>query len=477
MKHQNTDVAIIGAGPAGLATALTLAEGNYNGSIQVIDAGRHYTKRFCPVDRQGNCNGCGGTCNVIAGFGGCIYYGDGVKLSAFPSGRRLIELLGQERAHDSMQKAIRLFMGKNDVVFHVPNPAEIPLPVKSYPVLPLNSQDVRSKIERLYRLVDQNKQITLSLNTQAISIEPNTSVIDVLCSTGHNDEQITFHAKKVVVAVGRKGFLWWRKELRKLGLIHAAPTFSIGLRFECPREYLVEAGRLHPDYKTSIYENGMKFKTFCFCAGDGGGRLKFANYGSFTLLDGHIIPEENEGTQAANFALLLSLRDEDGNPRSFEWIEKQVLIPYRSLNVNRPGKPVIQWYPDFKNRTMSCTDMNSFIRTAGFTPSVSDIAFANLASILPNSVHAGFCGAFERLFSTFCELSGKASDKRHIAPFTSHVGVVGLELEGLWDKVQVTPLMQSSIQNLYVVGDCAGVAQGILQAMTSGVVAASGIMM
>ncbi len=275
MKHQQNDVLIIGAGPAGLATALTLADGNYNGSIQVIDAGRHYTKRFCPVDRQGSCNGCSGICNVIAGFGGCIHYGDGVKLSAFPSGRRLVELLGQERADDSMKKAVRLFMGKDGGAFHVPNPDEIPIPVKSYPILPLTGQGVRLKIERLHRLVDQNKQIALSVNTQAISIKPDTTGIDVLCSTGHNDEQIAFHAKKVVVAVGRKGFLWWRKELRRIGLIHTAPTFSIGLRFECPREYLVEAGRLHPDFKTSIYENGMKFKTFCFCAGNGGGRLKY----------------------------------------------------------------------------------------------------------------------------------------------------------------------------------------------------------
>ena len=88
-------VLIIGAGPAGIAAALTLIDEGYTGEIRLVELGRDLPSRLCPVDRGHACAGCGGTCNVLSGLGGCIHYGDAVKLSLLPAGKRLRDTLGR----------------------------------------------------------------------------------------------------------------------------------------------------------------------------------------------------------------------------------------------------------------------------------------------------------------------------------------------------------------------------------------------
>src|ERR1051326_4015499 len=89
----DVDVLVIGAGPGGIAAADLLS--GSGARVLLVDAGRPYQRRACPVDMGRSCHGCRNVCNVISGFGGSIHFGDGVKLSRFPSGRRLAELLGE----------------------------------------------------------------------------------------------------------------------------------------------------------------------------------------------------------------------------------------------------------------------------------------------------------------------------------------------------------------------------------------------
>jgi uncharacterized protein len=77
-------------------------------------------------------------------------------------------------------------------------------------------------------------------------------------------------------------------------------------------------------------------------------------------------------------------------------------------------------------------------------------------------------GVFERLIASFSP-SGVLGENTH------RVGVIGLELESLWDELVLTPAMRTSVPGLYACGDCAGVAQGILQAAVSGLAVARDI--
>lgn len=465
MSRQTTaDVLVIGAGPAGMMAADRLAQAGAR--VLLVDAGRSHVRRICPVDRLKSCNGCRGICNVISGFGGSIHYGDGVKLSRFPSGRRLAELLGSARAETFSDQALERMCGSDLPLFRGALTSITPLPVKDYPVASLSAQQVRTLIGRLHHRLSTNSRVGLRLGTQVTAIEPDDRHgFGVELQTSGVTDTVT--ASRVIAAVGRRGQRWWAGQVRSLGLSYSAPTPSVGLRFETPVGMLRRGALTHDDFKTTLVREGVKVKTFCFCAGPGGGRIKFTDYGDHTLLDGHVIPEA-DASPTGNFALLAQLCDEAGRPRNSAWIEQNLLAPYRALRTDRPGKPVLQWFPDWRDKTLNCTSLADFAQRAGHAPSLTDYQIADLASILPPPVHAAMRTVFEELMPS---LSGRPLNDHDAA----RIAVIGLELESLWDVLDLTPDMETSLPGLYAAGDCSGLAQGILQAAVAGLAAADHI--
>ncbi|UUT27328.1 lycopene cyclase family protein [Bacillus velezensis] len=67
MCNEHFDVAIIGAGPAGLFLAKEILE-NSNQKVVLIDSGPSIKKRHCPLIQKGNCTKCP-TCHVVEGVG------------------------------------------------------------------------------------------------------------------------------------------------------------------------------------------------------------------------------------------------------------------------------------------------------------------------------------------------------------------------------------------------------------------------
>ena len=77
------DVAIIGAGPAGLFTAYELITKNKNLKIVILDKGSKVKNRVCQMNKLGipcqNCN----PCAILSGYGGAGTFSDG-KLNFIP---------------------------------------------------------------------------------------------------------------------------------------------------------------------------------------------------------------------------------------------------------------------------------------------------------------------------------------------------------------------------------------------------------
>ncbi|WP_331765114.1 FAD-dependent monooxygenase [Nocardia sp. NBC_01388] len=461
------DVLVIGCGPAGMVASDRLAAGGAR--VLVADAGRPHTVRVCPVDLMRSCHGCKGICNVISGFGGCIHYGDGVKLSRFPSGRRLAERLGPARAARLELEALRALCDSPLPRFRGVQSGRSPFPVKNYPVASLTSADVAAILDRMHSRLTAWPEVELRMGTEVLSLVRESSGVWAARLRDRRRGEVTVRAATVVAAVGRRGRSWWHRQIRSLGLEFTRPAPSVGVRFEAPAHLLSGGSAVHDDFKTTLVKGGVKIKTFCFCAGAGGGRIKFTDYGpdGYTLLDGHVIAEPAADGATANFALLAQLRDRDGRPWSSERIDAELIGPYRRLRTDRPGKPVLQWLPDFRAKRLDCASVGEFITRSGVTPSVRDYQAANLAAILPPDVHAGLLAAFDELIGFF------AGHREGIDP---QVAVIGLELENTWDELIVSPSLETSAAGLYAVGDCGGLAQGIVQASVGGLAAAEAIL-
>ena len=69
------DVIIVGAGPAGIFSALELTE-KTNLNVLILDRGPDIDKRKCPSSRGFECVHCE-PCSVLSGWGGAGAYSDG----------------------------------------------------------------------------------------------------------------------------------------------------------------------------------------------------------------------------------------------------------------------------------------------------------------------------------------------------------------------------------------------------------------
>lgn len=92
----NTDIVIIGAGPAGIFTAMELLRRGSKEKILLLEKGRSIETRKCPKAQTGRCMNCKPYCHITTGFSGAGAFSDG-KLSLSPEvGGDLPQLIGED---------------------------------------------------------------------------------------------------------------------------------------------------------------------------------------------------------------------------------------------------------------------------------------------------------------------------------------------------------------------------------------------
>ena len=74
------DVVIVGAGPAGIFTAIEMARNGSANKILIIEKGASVEKRSCPKAKTKHCMNCKPYCHITTGFSGAGAFSDG-KLS------------------------------------------------------------------------------------------------------------------------------------------------------------------------------------------------------------------------------------------------------------------------------------------------------------------------------------------------------------------------------------------------------------
>ena len=81
-----TDILIVGAGPAGIFTAIELLKRGDKRKITVVEKGEAIENRICPKNKTGLCAG-SQNCSITKGFSGAGAFSDGnLPLSADEGG-------------------------------------------------------------------------------------------------------------------------------------------------------------------------------------------------------------------------------------------------------------------------------------------------------------------------------------------------------------------------------------------------------
>ena len=75
-----TDILIVGAGPAGIFTALELIKKGSRKKITIVEKGKPIEKRHCPKSETKKCINCRPYCHITHGFSGAGAFSDGKPL-------------------------------------------------------------------------------------------------------------------------------------------------------------------------------------------------------------------------------------------------------------------------------------------------------------------------------------------------------------------------------------------------------------
>ena len=92
------DVVIVGAGPAGIFSAMELVK-NTELNIVILDKGVDIDKRKCPASRGFGCLNCD-PCNVLHGWGGAGAFSDGKLTLSKKVGGWLGNFISEEDLHE-----------------------------------------------------------------------------------------------------------------------------------------------------------------------------------------------------------------------------------------------------------------------------------------------------------------------------------------------------------------------------------------
>ena len=91
---------IVGAGPAGIFTAVELLRHGSKKKVLLVEKGKPVEKRHCPKAEVGHCVNCRPTCAITTGFSGAGAVSDGKLSLSHEVGGDLPELIGAQRAQE-----------------------------------------------------------------------------------------------------------------------------------------------------------------------------------------------------------------------------------------------------------------------------------------------------------------------------------------------------------------------------------------
>ena len=454
-------LAIIGAGPAGLACAERLAAAGLGHIITVYESGRKLRARSCPVDLGKECGGCKGICNVISGLGGSMHFGDSIKLSGYPAGRRLRDLLGQSYFELESQ-ALEAFSVRP---FAEPRKETMDFfgqDIRPYPVTELSQEFLAQLLTD--RFAALRSHCDIRERARVVSVEDTKAGFKV--TANERGSRTCDVYEKVVFATGRAGFSSSYSILENLGVAAQPPSISVGIRLEMPASLLRVLYEAHADFKFSSNYLESKVKTFCFSSSKSfGGRIKYCHYqNEFThpivLLDGHSHVSEQSDAGAndglGNFALLVQMDPAVGN----KWLHTEFVENYSALCAGRPVYEPVQTF-----LRGSKAEHNSVSPSVSVCQRGSVRALYRQAELRP--LRAAVAETLRLIArANACDLDEVECQTIVLAP----------EVEFFWPTILVDQSFQSSVPGVFVLGDTAGVAQGNLQATITGIASANSIL-
>lgn len=439
------EVIIVGAGPAGIFAALTLADLGIE-SVLLLEQGKDLSQR-----NRLNAE------DMLCGWGGAGAYSDG-KLTLSPEvGGSLVELLEQKSLYQLLSKADEIYVahGAPGHVFGEMSPKLEELADRA------RLADLELIPTRIRHIGTENCRVVLDRLRQSlvgrVEMRTRCPVQNLLAEKGRirgvklADGQ-TIKGRFVVAAPGRSGASWMKKEAESLRLKTRASAVDIGVRVELPAPVLKEITDTTFESKLIHYSKTFDQKVRTFCMNPYGEVVTEHSAGIITV-NGHSYAKKR--SENTNFAILVS----SAFTEPFDDPIAYGLYIARLANL-LGGGAIIQRLGDLLAGRRST---RASLERCLTHPTLVDATPGDLSFVFP----------YRHLVSIIEML--QALDKLAPGVYSRHTLLYGVEVKLYSNRIEVSPEMETGVTNLFAIGDGAGITRGLIQASTSGIVAGRAI--
>ncbi len=454
----NTDVVIVGAGPAGIFTAIEMIRRGTHKKIVIVEKGAPIEKRHCPKKETQKCVNCRPYCHITTGFSGAGAFSDG-KLSLSPEvGGDFPQLIGEQLASELIDYTDKIYLefGADSKVEGISD-AEAVKEIRKRAIqaglklvdCPIRHLGTEKAQEIYYKL----EQYLLSNGVELIfGCECNNLIIkDGKCygvSITKNGVDSEILAETTVVATGRRGAEWLERLCSENGVEHQPGTVDIGVRVEVRNEVMEKVNEVLYESKLIGWPKPFKNKVRTFCQNPGG-FVSQENYDNgLAVVNGHSYKELKSSN--TNLAILVSHNFREPFNQPIEYARKVGEL----TNMLGTGHILVQRYGDILD---------------GKRTWQKELAFSNVRPTIPDAVAGDITAAMP--YRAMMNIINFIQAVDHVVPgFASGETLLySPELKFYSNRVRMDEDLKTSVEGLYCLGDSSGWTRGLMMASTMGV--------
>ena len=468
------DVIIIGAGPSGIMTAYELVQKRSDLKILLLEQGKSIKKRFCPREELGHCIHCKPYCAITAGFSGAGAFSDG-KLNSYHlsktgkdgeiylggnDGSYFKDYYSSDEIKDIIAYTDDIYLKfgadpelqgikyQKDVEDLQQKASDNGLSLVTFPIRHIGTEKTHELFNKIEDYLLDKIEIRFDTTVKDLIVEDGKCIGVKIASSYHIDEEESVYGTHIVLGVGRKGANWLSDLCEKYRIAADSGNIDIGIRYELPDEVMKDVNKYLYEAKFIAHVAPFKDKVRTFCQNPSGFVATEVYDNNIVLANGHSYKARKSNN--TNLAILVSHHFSTPFDKPLEYGRNIA----ENMNHLGAGKLVVQRFGDLLNgkRTWQKELENNSV-----VPTLTDVTAGDISFAL------GY-----RTLTDIIETI-KAIDKV-IPGFANPDNLMyGPEIKFYSNVVKLNKDFETSISNLYSIGDGGGLTTGLIMASSSGI--------
>lgn len=452
------DVVIVGAGPAGIFTALEMLRCGSQKNIVIVEKGRSVKNRVCPKAKTQKCVNCKPYCNITTGFSGAGAFSDGKLSLSCEVGGDLPMLIGEDLAQETINYTDKIYLefGADTHVEGLENTEEVKairkraicagLKLVDCPIRHLGTEkahDLYLAIENHLR--DNGVELIFGYECTDLIIKDG-ECLGVNITNGSTHEDI--YADHVVVATGRRGADWLEKICAEHNIAHQPGTVDIGVRVEVRNEIMERVNEVLYESKLIGYPQPFKNKVRTFCQNPGGFVAQENYDNDLAVVNGHSYKELKSNN--TNLAILCSHNFSEPFNQPIAYAQKVGEL----TNMLGAGHILVQRYGDILD---------------GKRTWPKELAQSNIKPTLPDAVAGDITAAMP--YRAMINIINFIQAVDQVVPGFASIETLlySPELKFYSNRVKMDKEFNTNLRGLHCLGDSSGWTRGLMMASAMGV--------